>query len=159
MIRKSYPNSCILYVEEIVNEELLERYQEKKTELQGLRGEHRVKELQLFHGTKHTNINSIAGFGFSKEFNKTSAYGKGTYFSTKAMYSRTYTDNDNTDVSYMFICDVLVGNCTVVTGPREINTELYDNSVDNLSNPTIYVSPYDDGCYPRYLVAFHKNAT
>jgi hypothetical protein len=157
-IRISYPNSCVLYIEEIINDELYQKYLQKKEKLEELRGPNVIKELQLFHGTKHKNIINIASNGFNTNYNKTSAYGRGTYFATNAVYSRSYTDNDNTDISYMLLCDILVGNCIIVSGPQEINTEIYDNSVDNLHKPSIYVSPYNDGCYPRYLIAFHKNA-
>ncbi len=158
MIRNSYKNACILYIDEIINEELLSKYQQRKSYIEEIRGKENVFEHQLFHGTKVDCINNIATNGFMKQFNKTSAYGKGTYFSTKASYSCHYTDKDTTDISYMFICDVIVGKYTVVNGPLEINTAMYDNSVNNITLPDIYVTPYDDGAYPRYLVAFHKNA-
>lgn len=158
LIKISYPNACVLYMDEIINNDLLSRYVKNKIHIEELRGKENVKELMLFHGTKVDCINNIATNGFMKRFNKVSAYGKGTYFSTKASYSSHYTDTDNTDISYMFVCDVIVGNCTIVNGPHEINTTLYDNSVNNISSPEIYVTPYDDGAYPKYLVAYHKNA-
>lgn len=157
-IRMSYPKACVLYMDEIFNDNLLTQYHQRKDIIEQVRGKENVKELMLFHGTKVDCINNIATNGFMKSFNKVSAFGKGTYFSTKASYSSHYTDNDNTDVSYMFVCDVLVGKCIVVNGPQEIDTKLYDNSVNNFASPEIYVTPYDDGAYPRYLVAFHKNA-
>jgi Poly(ADP-ribose) polymerase catalytic domain len=158
MIENTYKNACVLYVDEIMNKSLLGKYNERKRFLEELRGEGNITEMKLFHGTKIDCINSIASNGFKKEFNITSAYGKGTYFSTKASYSCNYTNKDETDISYMFVCDVLVGKCTNVNGPRDIDTNLYDNSVNNLTLPDIYVTPYDDGAYPRYLVGFHKNA-
>lgn len=158
LIKKSYPYSCILYIDEVINPELESRYNNRRITLENLRGPEKITQLQLFHGTKHKNINSIAQNGFCKELNKTSAYGIGTYFAKNAVYSRSYTDTDNREVSYMFICDVLIGNLTVLNSKREIDIHKYDNSVDSLTNPTIYVSPYDDGCIPRYLIAFHKNA-
>jgi hypothetical protein len=158
MIENSYKNACVLYIDEIINSNILDKYCKRKVFLEELRGKEYISELRLFHGTKIDCINNIATNGFMKEFNRTSAYGKGTYFSTKASYSCHYTNKDETDISYMFICDVLVGKCTVINGPKDIDTELYDNSVNNLTLPDIYVTPYDDGAYPRYLVAFHKNA-
>jgi hypothetical protein len=158
LIRLSYPNACVLYIDEIINNSLLSKYHQRKTNIEQLRGHEHVKELMLFHGTKIDFINNIATNGFMKRFNKVSAYGKGTYFSTKASYSSHYTDKDVTDISYMFVCDVLVGKYTIVKGPQEIDINLYDNSVNNIKTPDIYVTPYDDGAYPRYLVAYHKNA-
>lgn len=158
LIKKSYPNSCILYIDEVMNPGLLHNYLNKKHELENLRGIENIKELQLFHGTNHRNINSIALCGFQTKYNKTSAYGIGTYFATNAMYSVNYT-NINNDISYMFLCDVLIGVLTNVTHNCIIDTNKYDNSVNSLVNPTIYVTPYDNSAYPKYLIAFHKNAT
>lgn len=151
-IQKSYPNSCILYIDRITNTLLEDKYQTRKNDIEKTRGV--VKEARLFHGTKHTNIQCIIDEGFKSNANVRSAYGIGTYFSTTASYSKEYMDSDLNSVSYMFVCDVLIGNITTVYGPRPINTDQYDNSV----NGNIYVTPYDDGCIPRYLVAFHKNA-
>lgn len=158
LIRLSYPNACVLYMDEIVNDTLLSKYQQRKQNIEQIRGKENVRELMLFHGTKVNCINNIATNGFMKLFNKVSAYGKGTYFSTQASYSSHYTDKDDTDVSYMFVCDVMIGKCTIVNGPHEIDTKVYDNSINFINAPTIYVTPYDDGAYPKYLVAFYKNA-
>lgn len=157
-IRQSYPNSCVLYIDEVVNDELYSRYMARKVDLETKRGAGKVKELRLFHGTKSNVINNIAENGFMTSYNKTSAYGIGTYFSTSAKYSKDYTNKDKDDVSYMFVCDVLIGECGRVSGYTRINTDHLDNSVNNLEDPSIYVTPYDDGAYPRYMVAFHKNA-
>jgi hypothetical protein len=60
------------------------------------------------------------------------------------------------EVSYMFLADVLVGRLT--TGKLRSETYNWDNNVDNITNPSIYTTPYADGAYPRYIIAFHKNA-
>lgn len=157
LIKNSYPNSCILYIDEICNNELLDKYNNRKDELL-IKRNGNIRELQLFHGTKHSNINSIAKNGFRSESNQRSVYGIGTYFSTQANYSKDYSDRDTEDISYMFVCNVLIGNCTVMSCNSTINTELFDNSVNKIENPNIYVTPYNDGCIPKYLVAFYKNA-
>ena len=36
--------------------------------------------------------------------------------------------------------------------------EQYDNSVDNILNPTMYITPYDYGGIPKYIIAFYKHA-
>lgn len=50
MIKHTYPNSCILYIDEVYNNELLDKYNNKKNELMNKRNGN-IKELQLFHGT------------------------------------------------------------------------------------------------------------
>ena len=148
-IRISYPNACVLYIDEVHNPRLEEAYEKRKSQMP-----HATERL-LFHGTKSANITNIANTGFDTGFNKTSAYGIGTYFAVNAEYSKNYTDVDKAGVSYIFLCDVLVGNYKRFDGTVPITM---DNSVNNTLNPTIYVTPYNDACYPRYLVAFHKNA-
>ena len=157
-ITESYPNACVSFVEKINNSYLIECYESRKESIIKCRGLDKVKEIQVFHGTKHNNIDSIIENGFKVRWNETSAYGRGTYFSTRANYSKNYSNIDPNEFSYMFICNIIVGNCIKGSNDMTINTELYDNAVDNLKRPSIYVTPYDDGCLPIYLVAFHKNA-
>lgn len=157
-IQQSYPNSCVLYIDEVVNKSLQDKYVKQRDKLVELRSIETIKALQLFHGTKYACIGNIAQNGFQMKFNKVSAYGIGSYFSTSATYSKEYMDTDENGVSYMFVCDVLIGKIGQVPRNTKIDTKNMDTSVNNINNPTIYVSPYDDGCYPRYLVAFHKNA-
>ena len=153
-----YPDACVLYIDEVKNDVLYNRYLARKEAMIAQRGIDNVKELCLFHGTKHCNINGIATDGFKAEFNKTSAFGVGTYFSTSARYSKNYMDADRDDVSYMFVCDVLVGKTVQGVAQKRLDMNLYDTGVDNVVKPGMYICPKDDTSYPRYLVAFHKNA-
>lgn len=152
-ILESYPNACILYIDRIVNEKLEFNFKLYLEELNTKRGEEYVSIKRLFHGTKSGNINSIAINGFQVAANMRSAYGKGSYFSTKANYSKDYTDNDRDDISYLFICDIVVGKIGYLSSDKNIDT-----GVDNINNPTIYVCPKDSSCIPRFIVGFYKNA-
>ena len=156
-IRKSYPNACILWIEEISNSELEEKYIAQRVEIQCKRGS--CKEIELYHGTNASAVVSIINNGFRVDMNKTSAYGKGTYFAKRANLSVSYAKDRPDEVSFMLICSVLVGKCHIYIGGRgDINIVKHDNSVDNIQNPLIYVTPYDNGAIPRYIVAMHKNA-
>jgi len=157
-IRNSYPNACILYIDEVINPELYDDYINKKNELITLRGESKIAEKLLFHGTSHKNINSIASVGFLTCKNKVAAFGHGSYFSTMASYSANYSVSHTDDISYMFLCDVIIGVGGIYGDRATINTDKHDNSVNSAHNPTIYVTPYDAGAYPKYLIAYHKNA-
>jgi hypothetical protein len=157
-IEESYPNACILYIDEIHNKVLRDSYEYRKIYLEMKRGEDNVQEKQLFHGTKTESIDNIIKHGFKTEYNKVSAFGKGTYFSTAANYSSVYADLDGNKVSYMFVCDVLIGKAIVGTQNKVMDTEICDNFVNKMTEPTIYVTPYDNGAYPKYLIAFYKNA-
>jgi len=147
-IQESYPNACVLYIDEVINEPLLCAYKTRKEQL-------KAEEKQLFHGTSDNLIDVIAEMGFDPTKNKTAVYGYGVYVAKNARYSFTYMKSES-EVSYMFLADVLVGRLT--TGKRRSETYNWDNNVDNITNPSIYTTPYPDGAYPRYIIAFHKNA-
>lgn len=155
-VRKSYPNACILYIDEVRNADLLEKYQERKSSIEKTRGS--VKEDQLFHGTSVDAIHAIVEEGFKTACNKVSAFGKGTYFARNANYSYAYMKESGNGITYMFLSDVLIGACGRYGSGQTIITKTHDNSVDHDDNPSIVVTPYDDGAYPRFLIAFHKNA-
>ena len=156
-IRKSYPNSCILWIEEIINPELEENFQKQKAEIEAKRGKP-CKELELYHGTREEYSNSIIKNGFDPLANARSAYGKGSYFAKNASYSRDYAPPASDQVSFMLICSVLVGEIAVYGPSKLIDTSKHDNSVDNSKSPSIYVTPYQYGAIPRFIVAFHRNA-
>ena len=150
-IYKSYPNACILYIDEVKNDSLLAAYIAKKEELSQFGP---VVEKQLFHGTYNEIIKLIINNGFDPTKNVTSAFGYGTYFAVDASYSFNYMKSKE-EITYMFLADVLVGR---VTSNMPKGTTGWDNNVDYLKKPTIYTTPYPDGAYPRYIIAFHKNA-
>ena len=154
-IQASYPNACILFIDEVDNPTLYNSYKERMESIRSERTE--VKEMQLFHGTNEHLINVIANEGFDPTKNTRAAYGYGTYFAKNASYSSNYmqTSTKNSGITYMFLADVLVGKLDKYK--LAYNTG-YDNNVDNLTNPTIITTPYANGAYPRYIIAFHKNA-
>lgn len=158
-LQESWPNMCICWIEKNENAELWNRYLTQKELLEALRGEKKIKEMSLFHGTKVHSIDPICKDGFKVSLNRVSAYGKGTYFSSSAQMSSSYTDTSRSDeMSYMFVCKVLVGKCKIGRSNEELDTMLYDNTVNTLKSPTIITTPYDNGAYPEYIVAFYKNA-
>jgi hypothetical protein len=155
-IRASYPNACILYIDEVINEEIQRGYNRQKEEILKRNGS--VNELQLFHGTKEEIIPLIAYNGFDPTKNVRGAYGYGVYFAKNASYSSGYmTAKASNQPTYMFLADVLIGKC--ITGGNQNNAgKMYDNNVDNVGAPSIYTTVYHDGAYPRYIIAFHKEA-
>tara|TARA_Y100000389_G_scaffold123259_2_gene120571 strand:- start:890 stop:1465 length:576 start_codon:yes stop_codon:yes gene_type:complete len=160
-VSKSYPNSCVCFINEIKNNTLQKAFDNKKIEIENrLKNENshiEVKIEQLFHGTNKSAIESICKTGFLTRFNRTSAYGKGTYFARDAQYSFSYMRDVTHGLSYMFLADVLVGNKQRGSSGNRAPHGV-DNWVDNIQNTSIYVTPYDAGAYPRYVIAFHKNA-
>lgn len=153
-VSESYPNSCVIYIEEVHNPVLEEAYQNRKSEIQRTRGY--VNEMQLFHGTHENNVKTISESGFDPSLNRRAAFGYGVYFARDAKYSSDYmTTRHPENYSFMFLCDVLVG--ATGTGRRKGDTTV-DNNI-NHANPTIITTVYPDGAYPRYIIAFYKNVS
>jgi hypothetical protein len=154
-VRESFPESCICWIEENINDRLLIAYEERKFEA-AKKGA--INEVQFFHGTSENVINSIAAGGFDPSYNKASAYGKGTYFAKNASYSFSYMKPNKVGISFMFLCNVIMGRSCIGSGNLIIDTNKFDSAVDCIKNPSIVVTPYADAAYPRYIIAFHKNA-
>ena len=155
-IRLSYPNSCVCWIEENDNKDLYDAYELRKSDIMSRRSS--INEATLFHGTKENNVTNIATNGFDPLYNKTSAYGKGTYFAKDASYSMNYMHPNSEGISFMFVCSVLLGTSCIGSSNLRIDTDKYDSAVDRLTDPSIVVTPYKDACYPKYIVAFHKGA-
>ena len=156
-IRETYPKACILWIDEIKNRNLEQEHQELLEQISNKRTNISVKTLELFHGTGEENIKSIANEGFKTSFNKIAAYGKGTYFSKFANYSINYARDGKDKICYMFLCSVIVGECGRYSSNQEIDIKIHDNSVDFIASPTMYITPYDYGGIPKYIIAFYKH--
>lgn len=149
-VYESFKNSCICSVDEVKNVDLLEKYNKYINE-------NECNIISSFHGTSYYNTSGIIVNGFKSEKNVTSAFGVGTYTAKNAKYSFNYMkDTDSMGLSYMFLCDVAIIKMGIVSDPTK---KLNDTLVNSLENPTIYVTRNDEAIYPRYLVAFYKNAS
>jgi len=156
-IEKSYPNACILFIDEIKNEELEEVYNKHKSTIIKEHTEKCSKNLIVNPnevGTHSANIDYIVNDGFDPSKNKVSAYGIGSYFATTADYSFNYMKSaDKCGISYMFVVNIFIGK-------MKYNKSLDEGDayVDNINNPSIFCMPLKEQALPKYLVAFHKNA-
>ena len=150
-VRKTYPKSCIVSIEEIFNPFLLERYEQKRQKM--IKEIGKYEELELFHGTGSDRIDSISRNGFLKRLNVVSAFGKGNYFSPNASYSFTYMKSNEFELSYMFLCNCLIGKTSTNKHSLECDTVL-----NRSENPDIYCIKSDDAIYPRYIIKFHMYA-
>jgi Poly(ADP-ribose) polymerase catalytic domain/IBR domain, a half RING-finger domain len=118
----------------------------------------------LFHGSPPQVIPKIAKHGFNRSYAGRTTYGHGVYFARDASYSIPYSRPDASGVQYMFMCRVAVGDWS--TGRPDIKTpnskpdnELFDSTVDNIHDPSIFVIYQDAQAYPEYLVAFKSTLT
>jgi hypothetical protein len=156
IVQKSYPNACVVWIEDVQNDELEQEYEKKKQEIITQRVT--CDEKMLFHGTNEASIQNILQNGFDPTYNRRSAYGVGSYFATNAVYSKEYAPPSRDEISFMFIASVLVGIPAVYHTNQPIHTSRHDNSVDNIQKPNIYVTPYRYGAVPRRIIAFYRNA-
>jgi poly [ADP-ribose] polymerase 10/14/15 len=126
-----------------------------------------LERMWLFHGTKVDLVPKIVQQGFNRSFcgRNATMYGKGVYFARDAAYSssRTYAEPDSSGIQRMFLCRVLVGEYSqgqkdaIAPGVRDAKAHvLYDTTVDNMKDPSIYVTYHDAQAYPEYLVHFKQ---
>jgi hypothetical protein len=156
-VHYSFPNSCILWIDQISNKRLEEEHETLFQNITKNRSDIIVEKKELFHGTTEDVSKIICQDGFDISFNKTSAYGKGTYFAKDAKYSFDYSSRGSKDdIVYMLLCSVIVGKSVTGTHNMAIDKLEADNSVNSIIDPKIFVTPYDQGGIPKYLIAFHK---
>jgi len=151
LVRQTYSRSCIVWIEEIENLTLLEQFEKYKASLSS------PNVKQLFHGTSAETARIIINEGFDPAFNKTSAYGKGVYFSTRAKYSKDYSRERKDGLAFMLVCDVITGNVGQGRSGQPIPSR-FNSVTDNLRRPDMYIVDKREACIPQYLVAFYPKA-
>ena len=123
----------------------------------------RYERRWLFHGTDKDTCPKIMQQGFNRSFcgKNMTRYGKGVYFARDSLYSSNYAKPDAEGVKSMFLCRVIVGEyCegisdATIPAARK-GSILFDTTVDNMANPSIYVTYHDAQAYPEYLVRFRQ---
>jgi len=123
----------------------------------------RAERRWLFHGTDKETVPKIIQQGFNRSFcgKNMTKYGKGVYFARDSSYSFPYAKADAQGVKSMFLCRVVVGEyCTGVLDAcvpaARIGSVLFDTTVDDMADPSIYVTYKDAQAYPDYLVRFRQ---
>jgi len=128
-------------------------------------GASRFERVWLFHGTDETTVPKIYQQGFNRSFcgKNATMFGKGVYFARDASYSSstTYSKPNGAGVQHMFLCRVVVGEYCMgkkdaLTPDVRVGHQLYDCTVNDMSNPGIFVTYHDAQAYPEYLVRFKQ---
>lgn len=92
-------------------------------------------------------------------------YGQGVYFARDCSYTIGYSTSDASGYRYVYLAWVLTGEYTkgdsnmVVPPPKnaQINEHiLFDSTVNNVSNPSIFVVYNDHQNYPAYIITYIK---
>ena len=124
------------------------------------RAQERAERRWLFHGTNVEVMEKIMQQGFNRSFcgKNATLYGKGVYFARDASYSSSpaYAVPDNSGYQYIMACRVVVGEyCLGVQDAltprvRDSRTNmLYDTTVNDEFDPSIYVTYHDAQAYPE----------
>ena len=119
----------------------------------------------LFHGSSSNLAPKILQQGFNRSFcgKHNTLYGKGVYFARDASYSTypLYCTPDANDIQTVFLVRVVVGEyCkgykhAVTPDVRNAaKNQLYDSTVDNPRDPSIFVTYHDAQAYPEYCIKF-----
>jgi poly [ADP-ribose] polymerase 10/14/15 len=122
-----------------------------------------VERAWLFHGTTEDIVPKIMQQGFNRSFcgRNATMYGKGVYFARDSSYSssKIYSAPDGKGIQRMFLCRVTVG--AYCQGRKDgLSPDvksghiLYDTTVDNMRDPSIFVTYHDGQGYPEYLIHF-----
>ena len=158
-------------VERIQNMDLWNLYVAKRKSICGRKSPKDAQNLVrnwLFHGCAGDVTDEIAQGGFNRSFcgKHATMYGQGVYFARDASYSTYphYSERDANGVQSIFLARVVVGEyClgvkdAVVPGVRDAATHAhYDSTVDNVRDPSIFVTYNDPQAYPEYLVKFKQD--
>ena len=125
---------------------------------------HKYVRCWVFHGCPSDVASKVIQQGFNRSYTSNGkVYGKGVYFARDASYSTypKYSAPDKHGVQYMFAARAAVGEyCRgkmdqLAPDVRDARTHLlYDSTVDNPRDPSIFVTYHDAQAYPEYLIKF-----
>ena len=138
----------VLKIFKITNETIDKKFSILKEEFEnkGISTESKIG----YHGCiRFNNIDNICEEGFISQFNKLSAFGKGTYFSTDHNYCHKNNYSPKMELSLpisirqVFLCEFLPGNICkgvpqAVPGYMSNSNLRYNTQVNDLVNPTIF---------------------
>ena len=168
----NHTNVRIVSIERIQNVSMWQSYAVKRQTVlsreqkqDNTKTQSRFERAWLFHGCHPDVVPNIMQQGFNRSFcgRNATAYGKGVYFARDASYSSgtQYATPDSSGCQYIFACRVVVGEYCF--GKRDALTPdvrsghtLYDSTVNNTSNPSIFVTYHDAQAYPEFLIKFKQ---
>uniref|UniRef100_A0A8D2D438 Zinc finger CCCH-type antiviral protein 1 n=1 Tax=Sciurus vulgaris TaxID=55149 RepID=A0A8D2D438_SCIVU len=148
--KASMKNFKIEKIKKILNPELLQAFERKKSKMQ-------KDESLLFYATSRAHVDSICvnNFDWTLHGPHELKYGKGNHFAKEAFSSHKNCQYDAKN-TIMFIARVLVGNFIegnmTYTRPPPPN----DSCVDTIPNPSIFVIFQKDQMYPAYVIEYSE---
>ena len=163
--KKTCPSKTVLKVFSIENQMLYDSYWNARRKLIELIGKEKLNERDVFHGSRQANVmGMIQKEGFRKEFNKSAASGKGTYFARDASYSVNGGYCCQKDGVYqIFQCRVMMGESHQGSSSYELTNWpkkdggkglIYDSLVNRMKDPTVFVIHENVRAYPMFVIHF-----
>jgi len=125
----------------------------------------KLHEGPLYHGTRLDLLPKILHQGFLRQFADRTKYGKGMYFARNAGYSSNpkYAKPDDDGFQHLLLCNVICGmwakgdSTMKVPPPKKDNAFLpHETTVDDVRNPSIFVTYQDDQALPVFLISFKR---
>lgn len=140
-------------VERVYNPRLEAAFAARVAEIEERRGVAPSLLFPMFHGTTEAALNAIMRNGFDPTMNRTSAYGRGTYFARDYALSANFSRTDQHGYKIMFACKIIKGLSTVGKADQPWDTAKWDSFTNG--SDLIVVSPYSDGAVPLYVVRWY----
>ncbi|PNF31721.1 hypothetical protein B7P43_G12171 [Cryptotermes secundus] len=113
-----------------------------------------VKELELFHATAQSNVDSIAANNLDWRRTKRAKFGKGVSFSPRAHYANKYCNYNAGTERALILTRVLVGKCHKGKYWMKSPKEGYDTTIGN--SKSVYVKYEDNEFYPEYVAYYRQ---
>merc|ERR1712164_210130 len=144
----NHTNVRIVSIERIQNVSMWQSYAVKRQTVlsreqkqDNTKTQSRFERAWLFHGCHPDVVPNIMQQGFNRSFcgRNATAYGKGVYFARRVVVGE-----------YCF------GKHNALTPDVRSGHTLYDSTVNNISDPSIFVTYHDAQAYPEFLIKFKQ---
>ena len=154
MIQSSHQHYSVVRVSKIINPVQYFRYVHWCDTLRFKFPTLNLNEQYAFHGTSEGSLGSIVKDGFKYRFNGRHMHGRGSYFALKANYclDPLFASPNAAGERHVLVTRVCVGKITQgLNDMMPAADDSYQTAVDNVHNPSMYVTFHDDQTYPEFL--------
>jgi hypothetical protein len=141
----------ILWINKVVNPKNNKKYNIYKKSLTCV-----TEVKNVYHGSNKDSYNNILQNGFNCLYNRTSAYGKGSYFAKNPDLSyNNFSKIDYEQNKYLIVVDICFEKIKLGT-QNDISNEKNLCFTNSEYLPTIYVIPNDDAICLKYLICMNE---
>ncbi|XP_046672141.1 uncharacterized protein LOC124362033 isoform X2 [Homalodisca vitripennis] len=152
-IRRSFPGVNVSKVLRVNNPYLTSLYELVKAEYHSRNGTAVVQELELFHSTRQSAVESIVEDNLNWRLVRRSRYGIGNSFSTNADYANCHSNRHNGDDRALILFKVLVCKKARGSGSLKVLKDA-DTAVGGPNN--IVTVKFNDNEFLPTFIAYYK---